>query len=93
MARAPKAVLEALHAALANTFKDILENGETAVDKDTGEAVKVTPGASTLNAIRQFLKDNQIEAGPTNDSLQDLGKKLTVSLPFERERDDFGLPQ
>jgi len=92
MSKAPKAVLEALHAALATTFKDILENGETAIDKETGEAVKVTPGASTLNAIRQFLKDNSIDADISNSpELQGLANR--ANLPFPSNTDEYGLPQ
>lgn len=92
MSKASKAALEALHKALAETFKDILENGETAIDKETGEAVKITPNASTLNAIRQFLKDNSIDADPnTNPEMQALVNR--ASLPFPSTKDEYGLPQ
>lgn len=91
MSRASKTVMEALHGALAGAFKDILENGKTAIDKETGEAVKVTPDASTLNAIRQFLKDNNIEANvENNDALASLARR---SLPFPTQTDEHGLPQ
>lgn len=55
--------LSNLHDALANHFADVLKNGEEELTKD-GEVVRVKPKAATLNAIRQFLKDNGIEAKP-----------------------------
>ena len=82
-------MMDALHQALATTFKDILEKGEVAIDKETGEAMRVTPGASTLNAIRQFLKDNGIEAMPeAGSALKDLQK---AALPFPTQTDEHGL--
>ncbi len=90
MSKASKAAMEALHGALAKTFKEILENGEVAVDKETGAAVKVTPGASTLNAVRQFLKDNGIEAAPgSNPEMGELARK--TALPFQPKLDEHGL--
>lgn len=89
MSAASKKVMEALHQALAETFKDILDNGKTAIDKETGEAVKITPDAATLGAIRQFLKDNGIEAAEgKNETLNALaGRKL----PFLPKTDEHGL--
>lgn len=90
MSRASKAAMDALHGALATTFKDILENGEVVVDKETGDAVRVKPGASMLNAVRQFLKDNGIEAAPgTNPEMGELARK--TSLPFQPKLDEHGL--
>lgn len=76
--------LQSLHEALANDMLDRLSNGEEVV-KD-GEVVRVKPSAATLNAIRQFLKDNGIEAQrlPGNP----LGK-LASQLPFTGEEDDL----
>jgi hypothetical protein len=91
MSKASSKAMEALHGALASTFKDILENGEVAIDKETGEAVKVTPQASTLNAIRQFLKDNKIEAA--DGANKDMNALARMHLPFQSENDEFGLPQ
>jgi hypothetical protein len=54
--------MERLHEALATEMRKILEDGVYETNKDTGEIVKVTPGAAYLNAIRQFLKDNGIDA-------------------------------
>lgn len=82
---APKKELEALHAALANTFKTILEEGETEVDKDGG-IVKVTPKPATLNAIRQFLKDNGIESAEV--PAKPAEKQLTAGLPYAGSPED-----
>lgn len=87
--RASADALSALHAALAVQFKDILENGKTVEDKDSGDLVRVTPDASTLNAIRQFLKDNNIQSAPgTNPELEAMGRK--VDLPFPTHTDEYG---
>ena len=40
----------------------------------------VTPGAATLNVIRQFLKDNGIESVATPNNA--LGRLATAVLPF-----------
>lgn len=86
--RAKEDALAALHATLANTFTGILENGEVVIDKQTGEPMKVTPGASTLNAIRQFLKDNSITADlGSSEPLQALNEAVPNFEP-----DEFGFP-
>ena len=86
---ASKKAMEALHKALAETFKDILDNGKTAIDKETGEAVKITPDAATLGAIRQFLKDNGIEAAEgKNETLNEVARR---ALPFPAQPDEHGL--
>ena len=82
--------LGSLHGRLASLFKEILENGEVVVDKQTGEAVKVTPGASTLNTIRQFLKDNGISSVKEHDPAME---QLAQALPFHSNNDEHGLPQ
>jgi hypothetical protein len=88
---ASKVMMEALHKALAETFNDLLTNGRTVIDKETGEALKVPPDASTLNAVRQFLKDNGIEANAEDsDELKKLARK---ALPFPTQTDEYGLPQ
>ncbi len=66
---ASKDVMSGLHSVLAEKFKELLEGEEL-------------PQASTLNVIRQFLKDNGIEtAVGTNDTLEVIAKK-TALLPF-----------
>ena len=86
---ANKSRLEALHDALATEMARILKDGEVAVDKETGEAVRTTPAAATLNAIRQFLKDNNIEAPhdgtPAINSLRD----AVTRLPFGEDPRDL----
>ena len=89
--RAKAEVMDALHKALAETFTKILTEGEVVVDKETGEPVRVTPGASTLNAVRQFLKDNGIDSAPgQSPSLNELGTRL-ANLPFPVHTDEHGL--
>ncbi len=89
MSAASKKVMEKLHAALAETFTEILNEGKTVIDKETGEPVKVTPDAATLGAIRQFLKDNGIEAAEgKSEALNALAGK---SLPFMPKPDEHGL--
>ncbi|CAA2141616.1 hypothetical protein [Hyphomicrobium sp. ghe19] len=81
--KATEGALGSLHGELAKAFTDILKDGE---GKD--EAGKKIPAkASTLNVIRQFLKDNEITAALTPKS--PLGD-LTGALPtdFEFEDDD-----
>ena len=77
--RTDQKALQALFDSLADTMRDALENGKAVVDKDTGEIVRVTPDASTLNVIRQFLKDNNVDAVAAKGSPLD---KLAGSLPF-----------
>ena len=68
--RAPEQELAALHGALAKHMADMLKSKEP-----------IPP--ATLNAIRQFLKDNGIDChGQENQDIND----LTRSLPdFEAE--------
>lgn len=73
-----------LHVALSRAFGDILENGVTTTD-DEGKAVKVTPSPAYLNTIRQFLKDNGIEAIRTPGSPLD---NLVNQLPFACAEDE-----
>lgn len=92
MASASKKAMEQLHAALAGEMAKILQDGVTEVTKD-GEVVKVTAGAAYLSTIRQFLKDNGIEAQSGNGAsavpFDELKKK---ALPFlHREDEDDAL--
>lgn len=81
---ARKEAMEQLHAALAEQMKTILEEGVTAQDKETGEVLKLTPGANYLNAIRQFLKDNGIEAADAPNS----PARQLADLPFPQADDE-----
>ena len=88
MSKASKQLLSELHGALAREMKRILEEGVTVTDDD-GKPVKLTPGASHMNVIRQFLKDNNVE----NIHLEQLveAAKPKVELPFT-QTDEYGLP-
>lgn len=71
--------LESLFDAFADQLSAILTEGRTVVDKETGEAVKVTPDAASLNVIRQFLKDTGTAPVPgTNPVVND----IAANLPF-----------
>lgn len=70
-----KDTLSKLHAQLCDELLKRLKEGE-----DDGEGGKVPAKAPTLNVIRQFLKDNNVDALPAEDS--PLGK-LVDELPEE----------
>ena len=74
--------LDPMHAALAAHFMDILTNGEVVEvkDRETGEVshVRVPPSAAMMNQIRQFLKDNGVEAAATSKRV----RNLAAVLPF-----------
>lgn len=91
MSKASDKLLDALHGALADHFRDVLENGREVIDKETGEVKRVPPDASTLNTIRQFLKDNHIQAGQNADP--NLNALARMTLPFPAETDEYGLKQ
>lgn len=85
---ASKDMMERLHTALATELATMLSEGCTEVTKD-GEVVKVSPPSSTLNVIRQFLKDNGIESELTNSKpLQ----SVVAGLPFEGEAEIHQFP-
>lgn len=89
MSKATVNALSELHGALAREMKRILENG---VVNEDGE--RETPGASHLNVIRQFLKDNHIDTAPGNADMTALANAANgPKLPFPTQTDDeFGLP-
>lgn len=74
-------MMERLHNALAQEMEKILTEGVTALDP-SGDIVKLTPGASYLSAIRQFLKDNNIESGSSADSRSPFNSLVNQALPF-----------
>ncbi len=90
MSKASKELMSQLHGALAKEMAKMLNEGVTAVNDD-GEVIKLTPGAAHLNAIRQFLKDNQIEAVKIPE-LEEAIRNPQVKLPFS-ETDEYGLPR
>lgn len=82
------AAMAALFDKFAEVLKDTVENGKSSIDKETGEIVRLTPDAATLNVVRQFLKDQNIGVAPgTNAVVNSIASKL----PFdgtEYEEDD-----
>jgi hypothetical protein len=85
--RASSEALSRLHAALAEEMRKILQEGVTEVD-NSGELVRVTPGAAYFNAIRQFLKDNGIDNPSVGEELNTSSK--FQGLPFT-QADEFGI--
>lgn len=71
MSKATQSQLELLHGVLAKTFIDRILSGEAT--------------AAELNAARQFLKDNNIDAVPKEANGLD---KLAGLLPFQEEETD-----
>lgn len=85
---ANKKSVSILHELLARDLKDRLENGEVFLTKDgetvlnpeTGEKVRVRPSPATLNVVRQFLKDNGIDAEARQGT--PFGEFVKTALPF-----------
>lgn len=79
--------LQDLHTKLAEVLISALENGETEIDKETGEIALVTASPAMLNVARQFLKDNEIKAMTVPESALDrlskAASKHASNLPFE----------
>ncbi|MCM1073932.1 MAG: hypothetical protein NC334_09010 [Bacteroides sp.] len=48
------------------------------------------PTSKDLDVIRNFLKDNNIQASPTNKGLSGLNSKITP-LPFDMDEDELPL--
>lgn len=71
MSKATEDLLASLHGALALHFKDLLDSAKSGEKQLT---------ASEMNVIRQFIRDNGIEAIATESN--PLGQ-LTEALPFE----------
>lgn len=75
--------------AFAGQLKTILEEGRTVIDKETGEAVKVTPDSASLNVIRQFLKDTGTAPVPgANKVVNDIASML----PFDGSEHNSDYP-
>jgi predicted deacylase len=72
--------LEDLFDTFAGQLKTILTDGRTVVDKETGEAVKITPDAASLTVILNFLKHTGTTVAPgTNKAVND----IVANLPFD----------
>jgi GAF domain-containing protein len=82
---------EALHTALLKTLLEGVTKGIEIVDKESGMVTRIKPGASYLNVVRQFLKDNNVELTETGlkASQEDL-ERLIESLP-EFDEDDIAM--
>jgi hypothetical protein len=81
---ASKELMERLHGALAKEFETMLTEGITVTDKE-GNAIKTSAPAATLNVIRQFLKDNGVEALAAPGT--PLGN-VAANLPFPDKGED-----
>lgn len=75
---ATKESMEELHSLLAAEFIKILRDG-VKVKNEEGDIEVLTPSSAQLNVIRQFLKDNDIQAALTNPAMQG----IVDSLPFD----------
>jgi hypothetical protein len=75
---ATKEVMQDLHALLAAEFVDILRNGIKAKDEE-GNLVRLSATPAQHNVIRQFLKDNDIQAAMTSKAM----KSIVDNLPFD----------
>jgi hypothetical protein len=71
----PSASMELLHSMLSAEFQRMLEDA-----KDTGEAL----GPAALSAIRQFLRDNGIEAA--RDSMGTLSSLADQAPSFDKDQ-------
>lgn len=71
---------------MAEVMADVLK-GEKIIDKE-GEVHTIPPTAPMLSVIRQFLKDNRIEADP--DTSPELGevKSRFQAPPFDPDAAD-----
>lgn len=70
--------MDLIHQLLSRNFLDMLQKGVQYIDRE-GEVKYRQCNAAELNAIRQFLKDNNISADVEfNSSL----KELKDELPF-----------
>lgn len=83
MARTSKKSLEGLFDAFADLLAKQLEDGRTVVTKD-GEVVQIDPDAATLNVVRQFLKEQGIEADGDNGNNERLNHLRNV-VPFKAD--------
>ncbi|TCV62298.1 hypothetical protein [Neorhizobium sp. S3-V5DH] len=78
-----KSAMDGLFDKFAELLSETLDQGKAVVDKDTGEIVRVTPDAATLNVVRQFLKDTGTVLQPgTHSPAVD---KIANALPFSGE--------
>jgi len=78
--RTDSRAMESLFDVFAETLKTMIAEGKAVMDKETGELVRLTPDAASLNVVRQFLKDNGQTVLPgTNKAVNDIASQL----PFD----------
>jgi hypothetical protein len=78
--------LAAMFDSMVDTMASILKDGEETVTKD-GDVVRCKPKAATLGVIRQFLRDQNINASPEHhDGLSILATKFR-DAPFAPDED------
>lgn len=84
--KASKDAMNALHAMLANTLSEAINEGVVVMDKE-GNPVKTTCPASVLSVARQFLKDNQIELGKGEADQSSIARAMQemADLPMDDE--------
>lgn len=70
---------------LMDEFIALLENGVETLT-DSGEKVYTRPSSQALSVIRQFLKDNNVQA--VLDDEDPLIKSMTSKLPSFEDDDD-----
>ncbi len=80
--------LDAIFDMLTDEMKKMLTDGKVAIDKESGEAIHVSPDAATLNVIRQFLKDNGVTAASEGEAFNKL-HTLGQTLPFAHTEDGY----
>jgi hypothetical protein len=71
-----------------DTLKEIVKHGETYVDSE-GEVKRKTPAPATLNVIRQFLKDQNIQATAAHKGLREVSAGARL-YPFNPNEDNEG---
>lgn len=87
--RATEEALGELHKVLAEELTKGVKYGQEIVD-DEGKLKRVPPTPAFLNTVRQFLKDNKIEAvGTVGSYMGNLSALANSSLPeFTEDLDD-----
>lgn len=86
---ATEEALAGLHAKLAETLADAIEQGVPVKDEKTGEILKAPASAAILNVARQFLKDNDIKSLPAGKTpLERLAGTIPAGFELPVEGDE-----
>ena len=79
-----------MHHILAEEFTRQIKEGTVVGVSEEGTEIRVSPGASLLQAARQFLKDNAIECDPDRPSAGIEGLTEALDDPhFHPDMPDF----